>query len=199
MSMGFFSIAQTCPQCRGEGHFITDPCPSCHGEGRVRVERKIRVTVPPGIDTGSRLRIAGEGEGGVRSGMRGDLYIAITVKPDDVFDRRGDHLICEIPIGFVQATLGAEVDVPTLDGKVKMKIPPGTPTGKVFRLKGKGMPRLEGYGRGDEHVRVVVSIPTRLTKEEKKLLSEYARLRGESVDDNHASFVQKVKQTLKGN
>ncbi len=197
-STGFFSIAQTCPQCRGEGSFITDPCPSCHGEGRVRAERKIKVKIPPGVDTGSRLRVSGEGEAGSRGGGRGDLYVSIAVQPDKVFERREEHLICEVPIGFVQAALGAEVDVPTLEGKVKMKIPPGTPSGKVFRMKGKGMPSLDGYGRGDEHVRVVVAVPERLTEEERRVLLEYARLRGEPVDSNNDSFVQKVKRTFQG-
>jgi len=194
----FFSIAQTCPQCRGEGSLIADPCPSCHGDGRVEVERKIRVRIPPGVDTGSRLRISGEGEPGRRSGRRGDLYVSVVVQSDKVFERQGNHLLCEIPIGFVQAALGAEVDVPTLDGKVKMKIPPGTPSGKVFRMKGKGIPSLDGYGRGDEHVRVVVSVPAHVTDEEKRLLLEYARLRGEAVDHHDDSFVQKVKRTFKG-
>ncbi|MBI4436431.1 MAG: molecular chaperone DnaJ [Candidatus Omnitrophica bacterium] len=195
---GFFSIAQTCPQCRGEGSLITDPCTACRGEGRVEVDRKIRVKIPPGVDTGSRLRISGEGGAGTRSGRRGDLYVSIAVQPDKVFERHGDHLLCELPVGFVQATLGTEAEVPTLDGKVRMKIPPGTPSGKIFRLKGRGIPSLDGYGRGDQHVRVVVSIPTHVTEEEKRLLLEYARLRGEAVNSHNDSFVQKVKRTFKG-
>ena len=197
-SAGFFSIAQTCPRCHGEGSLITDPCPTCHGEGRVRVERKIKLKIPAGVDTGSRLRVSGEGEAGARSGARGDLYVSIIVRPDSTFERQGDHIICQVPVGFAQAALGAEVEVPTLDGKVTMKIPPGTPSGKVFRLKGKGIPRLDGFGKGDEHVQVVVSIPTDLTDEQKRLLLEYARLRKESIDSNNDSFVQKMKRTFKG-
>ena len=197
-SAGYFRISQTCPQCHGEGSLITDPCPSCHGEGRVRAERKIRIKIPAGVDTGSRLRVPGEGEAGSRSGPPGDLYVAVLVKPDTIFEREGEHILCEVPVGFAQAALGAEVEVPTLDGKVKMKIPAGTPSGKIFRLKGKGMPRLDGYGKGDEHVRVMVSVPTDLTEEQKRLLLDYARLRNESVDSNNNSFVQKVKRTLRG-
>jgi len=197
-SVGFFSVSQVCPQCRGEGNVVQDPCKKCAGDGRVQVTRKIRIKIPPGVDTGSRLRIQGEGEAGARGGPRGDLYVDMIVQHDSTFERRGEHILCQIPIGFVQATLGAEVDVPTLDGNVKMKIPAGTPSGKVFRLKGKGMPRLESHGRGDEHVRVVVSVPERVTEEEKNLLLQYARLRKEAVNDNHDSLVEKVKRTLKG-
>ncbi len=194
-SVGFLSLAQTCPRCRGEGSFISDPCSSCHGEGRVRLTRKIRVKVPPGVDDGSRLRLAQEGEAGERGGSRGDLYVEIAVEEDPVFKRQEEHIFCELPVGFTQLVLGAEVAVPTLDGKVKMKIPPHTPNGKVFRLKGKGISRLDQRGKGDEYVKVVVSIPERLSEEEKRLLHEFARLRGETVD-REEGFVQKVKRTL---
>ncbi len=177
----FFSSfsTRTCNRCGGEGTIVQDPCPKCRGQGRVKAQRKIKLKIPAGVNSHSRLRITGEGEAGLRGGPRGDLYAQISVKPHKIFERHNDDILCEVPIGFVQATLGAEIEVPTLDGKVRMKVPAGTPSGKIFRLRSKGIPSLHGYGKGDQHVRVIVEIPTRLNEKEKGLLREFAKLRGE--------------------
>lgn len=179
---GFFSMAQTCNRCRGEGTIIETPCPACMGQGRVRRAEHLTAKIPPGVDTGSRLRLTGKGEGGIRGGPSGDLYVVIHVKPHKVFERGGNDILCEVPITFSQAALGAEIYVPTLDGKkVKMTIPPGTQTHKVFRLRGKGMADIHSYGRGDQHVRVIVQIPTRLNENQKELLHQFAKAGGEEV------------------
>lgn len=180
-TQGFFSIARTCEECGGEGEVVDAPCRECRGHGVVAKRRSIQVKIPPGVETGSRLRISGEGEG-IRGGRCGDLYVVIHVRPDEVFTRDGDDIICNVEITFPQAALGAEIDVPILDGgRVKMKIPPGTQSHKVFRLKGKGAMSLHGYGRGDQLVRVVVKVPTQLSEREKELLREFARLHGEET------------------
>ncbi|MDI6793648.1 MAG: molecular chaperone DnaJ [bacterium] len=177
---GFFSMAQTCNRCRGEGTIIETPCPTCMGQGRVRRAEHLTAKIPPGVDTGSRLRLTGKGEGGIRGGPSGDLYVVIHVKPHKVFERGANDIVCEVPVTFSQAALGAEIYVPTLDGKkIKMTVPPGTQTHKVFRLTGKGMADLHGYGRGDQHVRVIVQIPTRLNEKQKELLRQFAQSGGE--------------------
>jgi len=196
-SAGFFSISQTCPQCRGEGSLLSDPCPRCHGEGRSEVERKIQVKIPGGVDTGSRLRMHGEGEAGSKGGPRGDLYIAIDVEPDVVFERQGPDLYCELPVSFVQAALGAEVEIPTLDGKITMKIPPGTQSGKTFRLKGRGIQRLDGHGKGDEYLQVTISVPSHLSTEQRRLLVEFARSSGIPIGGGTESLAEKVKRGFK--
>jgi molecular chaperone DnaJ len=160
------------------------------------VERKIEVKIPPGVETGTRLRISGEGEAGVRGGPRGDLYVLLHVQPSEIFERHNNDLICEIPITFVQAALGSEIEVPTLDGKATIKIPPGTQTHKVFRLKGKGMPSLRGYGKGDLHARVIVEVPTNLDAKQKMLLEEFARTSGEDVNPISKSFMDKIKDAF---
>ena len=198
MSQGFFSIARTCDICGGSGTQISKPCPDCRGHGRVQRERSISIKIPAGVDTGSRLKVSGEGEAGMNGGPRGNLYVYIEVEPHQYFKREDDHIICEIEITFTQAALGAGIEVPTLDGKAQLKIPPGTQSGKMFRLSGKGMPNLQGYGRGDEYVRITVAIPTKLTEEEKKILREFAALRKEDVENlKTKSFFNKVKDGFK--
>jgi molecular chaperone DnaJ len=166
---------------------INSPCPQCRGGGVVQRSRRIKVRIPSGVDNESRLRLQGEGEAGVRGGPAGDLYVVIYVKPHNVFERRDDDLLARIPIGFVQATLGAEVEVPTLDGKTFLKIPPGTQPDTVFRLRGKGMPHLNGFGRGDELVRVMIQVPTQLTSRQRELLTELGKETGE-VHTNRRFF-----------
>lgn len=188
-SQGFFSIGQTCHRCGGEGQVISDPCPDCSGQGHVRVERKISVKIPPGVETGTRLRIAGEGESGLRGGPRGDLYLHLEVLPHPFLTREGSELLCEVPIFFTQAALGGEIEVPTLNGSQRLHIPAGTPSGKVFRLKGKGLPHLRGSGRGDQQVKVTIRVPTKLGARERELLQELAALEpGESGGDQKGIF-----------
>ncbi|MBI1178431.1 molecular chaperone DnaJ [bacterium] len=192
-SRGIFSIAQTCPRCEGSGRIIEKPCRQCHGAGRVERRSKIKLRIPGGVDTGARLRSSGNGEAGVRGGPPGDLYVVLHVRPHDIFTRDGDDLICEMPIGFVQAALGTELEVPTLTGKAKISIPPGTQTGTVFRLKGRGVKNLQGYGHGDLHVKVTVEVPTRLNLEQKQKLQEFAQLCDEKVNPISQSFFEKAK------
>ena len=177
VSNGFFQLAQTCPRCRGEGSVIQAPCPACRGEGRAKVTRRIKVKIPAGVDTGSHLRIRGEGEAG--SAGHGDLYVIIEVRPHPVFQRHGNDLLAEVNVSLSKAVLGGEVKVPTLAGHVEMKIPSGTQSGKVFRLREKGVPDVHTRDRGDELVRVNVEIPLRLNSAQRKLMEEFARLSGE--------------------
>ena len=181
ITQGFFSLRRTCPRCQGEGERIEKPCADCRGQGRVERSRKLNVKVPSGVDTDARLKIGGEGEAGERGGARGDLYVRIAVKPHPILVREGNDLYCEMLIPFGAAALGGEVAVPTIDGKVKLRIPAGTPSGKIFRLKEKGMPSLRGDARGDEMIRVEIEVPTQLSGKERKLLEEWARERGDSA------------------
>lgn len=197
MMGGFFTISRTCSRCSGEGKIIQTPCNNCRGTGRIKVERKIHVKVPQGAYTGMRLRISGEGEQGVRGGRAGDLYIAIYVTPDEIFERHGNDIICEVPVSFTQATLGAEIEVPTLNGRAKMRLPAGTQSGKIFRLRGKGLPDVHGYGRGDELVRVVIETPTGLNAKQRQLLQQFAQACGENVHPRTKSFLEKVKRLFK--
>ncbi len=176
---GFFHLTQTCPKCAGEGKIVATPCPRCSGQGNIRMPRKISVKVPAGVDTGSQLRVRGEGE--QTEAGKGDLYVMIRVKSHPVFERHGNDLLCEVHVDVSQAILGAELNVPTLGGSVKMKIPAGTQSGKIFRLREKGVPDLRGRGIGDELVRVIVDIPTSLNSGEKKLMQEFARIRGVDI------------------
>jgi molecular chaperone DnaJ len=169
-SQGFFSVSRTCPQCGGMGQVNRDPCPDCHGEGRVRREKVLGIKIPAGVDDGTRLRISGEGEAGRHGGPHGDLYVALKVGTHAYFDRRGDDLYVKIPVSITQAALGTEVKVPTLNGAQKLKVPEGTQPGAVFRLRGQGMPVLNGRGRGDLYVQVEVVIPARLTREQRLTL-----------------------------
>ena len=191
---GFFSIAKTCSQCGGEGTIIADPCPACGGGGRVRVTQALNVKIPPGVDNGSRLKLRGEGEAGTSGGPAGDLYVVIAVHEHPVFARQGKDIICEVPVSFTQLALGAEIEVPTLDDKAKLKISPGTQTGSVFRLKGKGIPDIQGFGRGDELVRVHIEVPRKLTARQRELLEEYARNGGEEVSPLSKGFLDRVKE-----
>ncbi len=173
---GFFSIRTTCPYCHGEGRSIPHPCGECRGTGQVMRVKKVSVKIPAGVDAGSRLRLTGEGESGARGGPPGDLYIYINVKPHEFFKRNNSDVICQIPISFVQASLGDDISVPTLDGEKKLHIPKGTQPGEVFRFKGEGIPSLRGHGRGDQIIQVMVKTPTGLNKKQETLLREFAKL-----------------------
>lgn len=172
MTQGFFSVQQTCPNCRGQGTTIKDPCGSCHGQGRVEETKTLSVKVPPGVDTGDRIRLSGEGEASPDGGPSGDLYVQVNVRDHAIFERDGKHLYCDVPIGFPDAVLGGELEVPTLDGRVKLKIPPETQTGKMFRLRGKGVVPVRGGAPGDLMCRVVVETPVNLSKEQKELVKQ---------------------------
>lgn len=193
MSRGIFSVAQTCPACHGSGKTIENPCRECHGEGRVDRRSKIKIRIPPGVGTGTRLRSTGNGEGGMRGGPPGDLYVVLHVQPHDIFQREGDDLLCEVPVSFVTAALGGEIEVPTLSGKAHIRVAPGTQPGTIFRLRGKGVRNLQGYGTGDLHVKVTVEVPTRLNHEQKEKLREFAELCDESVNPISKSFFDKAK------
>jgi molecular chaperone DnaJ len=192
-SRGIFSIAQTCPRCEGAGRVIEKPCKACHGAGRREQTSKIKLRIPAGVDTGSRLRSSGNGEAGLRGAPSGDLYVVLHVRPHDIFQRDGDDLICEVPVSFVQATLGAEIEVPTLGGKASIKISAGTQPGTTFRLKGKGIRNVQGLGTGDLHVRVSVEVPTHLDHAQKSKLQEFAELCDEKVNPLTKSFFEKAK------
>jgi molecular chaperone DnaJ len=196
-SRGIFSIAQTCPRCDGAGRVIEKPCHACHGAGRRERATKIKIKIPPGVDTGARLRSAGNGEGGIRGGPAGNLYVILHVRPHEIFQRDGDDLICEVPISFVQAALGAEIEVPTMTGKASIRIPPGTQTATVFRLKGKGVKNVQGYEVGDLHVRVHVEVPSHLNTVQRAKLQEFAGLCDESVNPQSTSFFERAKELFR--
>jgi molecular chaperone DnaJ len=194
MQQGFFSIQQTCPACKGAGQVITDPCKRCHGRGRVAKTRKLSVKVPAGVDDGDRIRLSGEGEAGLNGGPPGDLYVEIRVNPHKLFSRNGSDLNCEVPVSFATVTLGGEVELPTLVGHVALKIPAGTQSGKVFRLRGKGLPALGGYGKGDELVTVVIEVPETLSERERELLEQLA---SEMAVDTHLPRTQRFLDKLR--
>ncbi len=171
---GQFQTVKTCSRCNGTGKIIDNPCKQCNGTGKVKKTRIIHIKVPQGVDTGSRLRMQSEGQAGDLGGLPGDLYIYITVRPHPIFRRHEDDILCDYAISFVQAALGDEVEVPTIDGKVKLTVPEGTQNGTTFRLRGRGFPRLRGYGKGDQHVRIVVETPTRLSSSQKDMLRQFA-------------------------
>jgi molecular chaperone DnaJ len=173
MQQGFFTVQQTCPRCRGKGTIISDPCNNCHGQGRVEKEKTLSVKIPAGVDSGDRIRLAGEGEAGPNGGPSGDLYVEISVEPHEIFSRDGADLACEVPVSFAIAALGGEIEVPTLDGSVSLKIPAETQTGKVFRLRGKGVKPVRGGATGDLLCRVEVEVPVHLSKEQKELLKKF--------------------------
>jgi molecular chaperone DnaJ len=196
-SRGIFSIAQTCPHCQGAGRTVDRPCKICRGVGRNEKTSKIKLRIPAGVDTGSRLRSSGNGEAGVRGGPHGDLYVMLHVKAHDIFQREGDDLLCEVPVSFVQATLGGDLDVPTLDGRAAIKLPAGTQPGTMFRLKGKGMRNVQGYGHGDLHVRINVEVPTQLTAAQRQKLEEFAGLCNGKESPIRHSFFERAKTLFK--
>ncbi|CAG9619371.1 molecular chaperone DnaJ [Sutcliffiella rhizosphaerae] len=189
---------RTCSKCNGTGKFIPNKCSSCNGNGRIKKRNKIKVNIPAGVDEGQQLRVAGKGEAGTNGGPAGDLYVVFHVKSHEFFERDGDDVYCEMPITFAQAALGDEVEVPTLHGKVKLKVPAGTQTGTNFRLKGKGIANVRGYGQGDQHIKIRVVTPTKLTEKQKQLIREFADISGQTPDENEDSFFARVKRVLKG-
>ena len=193
---GFFSIAKTCGHCNGQGTIIANPCTSCSGAGVQRRTHQLNIKVPAGVDAGSRLKLRGEGEPGMNGGPAGDLYVLLHVREHPLFVREGRDVVCEVPISITQAALGTEMEVPTLEGTARVKIPAGTQSAQVFRLKGQGIPDLNGYGRGDELVRVVVETPKKISARQRELLEEFARLAGEEVHPLSKSFLDKVKSVL---
>ncbi len=197
MQQGFFSVQQTCPSCRGEGTKITDPCEDCQGRGRVMTERSLSVKIPPGVDEGDRIRLSGEGEAGRNGGPPGDLYVEIHIRPHKLFERDGADLHCDVPISFAAAALGGSVDLPTLDGQVSLKIPPGTQSGKVFRLRGKGVITVRSPRHGDLFCRAVVETPVNLTAEQERLLREFessVEAGGETHNPHSGSWKDTVKR-----
>lgn len=188
-AQGFFSISQTCPRCQGEGSIVKTPCPNCMGQGRIQKSEALTVKIPAGVNSGSHLRLTGKGEAGTKGGPPGDLHVVIIVRPDKIFVREGNDLIVEKPITFSQAALGAEVSVPTLEGKeVKMKIPAGTQSHKVFRLREKGIADLRGRGKGDQFVRVIVRTPSRLNQRQQELFRELSMLEGDELKEDKDFF-----------
>lgn len=196
-SQGFFQVRQPCPQCHGAGQVVEDPCDACRGDGRTRIEKTLQIHVPPGVDTGSRLRVAGEGDSGARGGRNGDLYVFINVAPNPVFQRSESDLLCEIPVDFATAALGGNVDVPTVTGKAVIKLKPGTQSGTVMRIKGKGMPSLRGSGRGDLHVRLKVETPSDLSGEQIRMLEEFKKSLAAKNTPEAEEFRRKAAKFLK--
>ncbi len=186
MQQGFFSIQQTCPTCRGTGQMIDDPCDACHGRGTVQREKSLSVKIPAGVDTGDRIRLSGEGEVGERGAPAGDLYVEVRVKPHPIFERDGKNLICDVPLDIATAALGGEIDVPTLDGRVKLKIPAGTQSERVFRLRGKGVRPVRGGSPGDVLCRVRIETPVHLTPRQKELLEEFRATLEEDDEARHS-------------
>ncbi|MBK7135479.1 MAG: molecular chaperone DnaJ [Rhodocyclales bacterium] len=201
MQQGFFSIQQTCPKCHGSGRFVADPCQACHGAGRVKQHKTLSVKIPAGVDEGDRIRLSGEGEHGVGGGPAGDLYVQIHIKPHQVFQRDHDDLHCEMPISFTIAALGGEIEIPTLDGMAKIKIPAETQSGKVFRLRGKGIKGVRSHGHGDLMCHVVVETPVSLTERQKELLRELESINvkdGSRHNPRAKSWMDKVKDFFGG-
>ncbi len=195
---GIFSIQQTCPRCRGQGKVISDPCIRCGGQGREQEQKTLSVKVPPGVDTGDRIRLAGQGEAGSRGGPPGDLYVQVEVLEHEIFNRSGEHLYCDVPISFVDAALGGELEIPTLDGRVNLKIPPETQTGKQFRLRGKGVDvtQVRGGGVGDLYCRINVETPVNLSSRQKELLAEFASESNERNRPQQTSWLDGVKNFI---
>jgi molecular chaperone DnaJ len=201
LSQGFFSIQQTCPTCHGTGKMVTDPCATCRGAGRLKKHKTLAVKIPTGVDVGDRIRLSGEGEAGVNGGPPGDLYVVIHLKQHAVFAREGDDLRCEMPISFTQAALGGEIDIPTLDGSAKIKVPPETQTHQVFRLRGKGIKGVRSSYAGDLLCEVVVETPVRLTDRQKDLLRELEEINTKDANRHNPrakSFMEKVREFFAG-
>jgi molecular chaperone DnaJ len=196
-AQGFFTLERTCPACHGRGQVIDDPCPTCSGAGRVMRERTLSVNIPAGVEDGTRIRLAGEGEAGLRGGPAGDLYIFLSIQPHEFFQRDGADLHCRVPISMVAAALGGDFEVPAIDGsKVRVKVPAGTQTGRRFRLSSKGMPVLRAKQTGDMYVQVVVETPQNLTKRQRELLSEFEKLSSDNTQPESAGFLSRVKEFL---
>ncbi|WP_436643692.1 molecular chaperone DnaJ [Microbaculum sp. FT89] len=194
-SQGFFAIERTCPHCQGRGEIIEDPCADCGGAGRVTRERNLSVNIPAGVEDGTRIRLAGEGEAGMRGGPAGDLYIFLSVKPHEIFQRDGADLFCRVPISITTAALGGDIEVPTIDGgRSKVKVPAGTQTGKQFRLKAKGMPVLRSPQHGDLYIQAVVETPVNLSRRQRELLEEFEQVSSESTNPESSGFFAKVKE-----
>jgi len=193
-TQGFFAVSRPCSDCSGTGAVVPDPCGKCKGSGKVPNEEVLEVNIPPGVDNGTRVRLGGMGEPGDRGGPPGDLYVTVIVREHPLFQREDYDVFCEVPISFTQAALGAKIDVPTLDGKVKMTVPEGTQSGKVFRLKGKGIPHLHSGQRGDQHVRVIVETPTGLTAKQRELLEKFAESSGDDAHPHSKNFFEKVRE-----
>lgn len=189
---------RVCHYCQGTGKIIKEKCRTCRGTGKVKKQKKIHVKVPAGIDDGQQIRLAGQGEPGINGGPPGDLYVVFTVQPHEFFERHGDDIYCEVPLTFAQAALGDEIEVPTLYGNVKLKIPAGTQTGTRFRLREKGIKNVRGYGQGDQHVKVRVVTPRNLTERQKQLLREFAEISGERLDEQHENLFSRMKKVFKG-
>ncbi|NQS88918.1 molecular chaperone DnaJ, partial [Patescibacteria group bacterium] len=194
---GFFSFSRTCTQCQGRGTIIRNPCRQCRGTGRIKRNKKIKVTIPAGVDNGSRLRLKGEGEIGFGGGPSGDLFIALRVRPHPLFTREGDSIILKVPVSFALAALGGEISIPTLNGKVRLKIPSGTQSGKMFCLRGKGVPHLNSFQKGDQLVEVVVETPVSLTLEQKQLLKRFDELGRNNGQPKVKEFFRRVKSLFK--
>ena len=199
MQQGFFAVQQTCPSCRGQGQTIETPCGSCHGRGVKEETKTLSVKIPAGVDTGDRIRLSGQGEAGTMGGPAGDLYVQMRVRQHKIFERDGANLYCEVPISFVDAALGGELEIPTLDGQVKLKIPAETQSGKVFRLRGKGIKPINGYDFGDLHCRVQVETPVNLTSQQKDLLQQFqATFTGEKQSPQKKTWLDGVKNFFDG-
>ena len=199
-AQGFFTIERTCPSCQGRGEVIDNPCPSCNGTGRVTRERTLSVTIPEGVEDGTRIRLAGEGEAGLRGGPAGDLYIFLSIKPHEFFQRDGADLFCRVPIAMTTAALGGEVEVPTIDGgKTRVKVPEGTESGKQFRLRQKGMPVLRSKQKGDLYIQVEVETPKSLTRKQRDLLKEFEKASNEATNPESAGFFARVREFFEGN
>jgi molecular chaperone DnaJ len=200
-TQGFFRVNRPCDECGGAGEIVTDPCQDCRGVGRVEGQQTLEVTIPPGVDDGARLRLSGEGEAGIAGGPPGDLYVVLSVEQHTLFERDGTELHCEVPISFVQATLGAEIEIPTLEGTVNVRVPEGTQSGKMLRLRGKGLPPLQPRAdpkqlerlRGDFYVKIFVEVPTRLSARQRELLEEFARESGTEVSPAATGFMDKLR------
>jgi molecular chaperone DnaJ len=193
LQQGFFRVSRPCDACAGAGEIVRERCGDCRGQGRVEGQQTINVRVPAGVEDGTRLRLVGEGEAGIWGGPPGDLYVVITIKPQDLFERDGSDLHCSVPITMVQAALGGEIEVPTLEGVVSLTIPEGTQSGKVLRLRGKGLPTLRTSSRGDQLLHVFVETPTRLNKEQRQLLERFAEKSDVKVSPAHKGFLDKLK------
>lgn len=201
IQQGFFTLQQTCPTCRGQGKVISDPCPKCYGQGRVQEHKTLSVKIPAGIDSGDRVRLTGEGEAGVHGAPAGDLYVQVRIKPHAIFTREGNDLYCEVPISFTIAAMGGELDVPTLDGHVKLKVPAETQSGKLFRLRGKGVKAVRTSHVGDLLCRVIVETPINLTKEQKEILDQLSASLakgGEKHNPRAKSWFDNVKKFFEG-